>query len=493
MRILGIGKGWDGGGLLWRMKQDGHEIAYWRGTLGPMQERRGHAWHGLKPRDHALDVLFSSEPKGTERMIRDLTSWNPLDPVQVAAAYKPDFCLFDTVGLGRFADTIRNVTRIPTIGGGQICDDWEYMRGLGSQVLADCGMELPESERFADYAKAIEWLEDQDEGGWVLKWDGNASMETHLEDSNTAMVTYIERLQTDRSVNPKGGFHLQLKLKGVEVSTEVIWDGEQAVCYDSTFEDKLAYAGDTGMVVGCTSDTVVLWDKENLPKLVKQTAVAFEKALREASAPPNWYDVNVIIDVRDGKPKPLEITPRRGLNAGDTWAELVNEDLGDLLCDIANGDCDGVHFHEGEYAASYRVGIPPYPWDASEVSSKAKGPAGEYRTKIAREVMLEQCKDVPIVGPVDEHVWLGDVKMANEQLVCAGTDGNLMTVTARGRDVNEARRAALAHVRRFTIPKMWFREDGSQRVVPNLKTLIASGLVDEDQLPAPLVAPEASA
>ena len=141
MKFRLVSKSGDGIGLAKRISDEGHEVDFWlKDEEGP------HLYEGVLPR---------------------VTDWHK-------GLTRDMILVFDMVGLGKEADALRK-QGYKVFGASEIADDLELKRGLGLDVSADNGIEIPESYDFQDYEKAKEHIE-KDEGddtGWVFKPEHN--------------------------------------------------------------------------------------------------------------------------------------------------------------------------------------------------------------------------------------------------------------------------------------------------------------------------------
>ena len=203
---------------------------------------------------------------------------------------------------------------------------------------------------------------------------------------------------------------LQKKIDGAEISTEV-WVGSKGpVHYNRTIEDKRLMTGNFGPAIGSQSNSVWIESDENsigIPQLKKMAAYL------KANGYTGPCDVNMII--KDNTPYFLEWSPRFGYDAIYCLLELLKGKLTDFLANDFKAD-----FHDG-YAASQRLSIPPFP----------------YATP---ELLKEYAKDVTIVGNLEKmpQFYAQDVYQNLDHLACAGADGILGIIAARGDNLGSA-------------------------------------------------------
>jgi len=324
-----------------------------------------------------------------------------------------DVALLRTFGLkvgspsvfGPVADKLKKDHKV--IGASTITEELELDRRKGIELAAKMGFAIPEMQEFKylkDGAKFLEGKKDL----WVFKPENNQDLDlTYVEKFPGELLTKILEEYSTR-IGDKCDFILQKKIDGAEVSSEV-WIAGGPVHFNQTIEHKRLMDGDLGPAIGSQSNTV--WVKNNKDDIITGPLTKMANYLKS-----NGYmgpcDANCII--KGGVPYFLEWSPRFGWDALYCLLTLVKGKLTDFFTKDFKTD-----FHDG-FVASQRLSIPPYPYGTPQL-----------RTLYA--------KDVSILGTLKDHslFWGQDV-YDNGGLKCAGADGILGVVAARGKTLDES-------------------------------------------------------
>lgn len=326
---------------------------------------------------------------------------------------KQDVALLKTFGLkisspsvfGPIGDKLSKDHKV--IGAGAITEELELDRHKGIELAEKMGFAIPEMQEFKrlkDGAKFLEGRKDL----WVFKPENNQDLDlTYVEKFPGELLTKILEEYTQR-IGDKCEFILQQKIDGAEVSSEV-WVADGPVHFNQTIENKRMMDADLGPAIGSQSNTV--WIKKNDNGVIIEPLTKMAGYLKS-----NGYrgpcDANCII--KGGVPYFLEWSPRFGWDALYCLLTLVKGKITDFFVNDFKAQ-----FHDG-FAASERLSIPPYPYGLPEL-----------RTMYA--------KDVSIIGKLkDNPKWWAQDVYDEGGLKCAGADGILGVVAARGKSLEEA-------------------------------------------------------
>jgi phosphoribosylamine-glycine ligase len=376
------------------------------------------------------------------------------DPVAVARE-KADLVIFDMVGHGGLADSLRD-DGVSVLGAGVFEDEIELRRLYAMETFRAAGLRIPPTEFFpdADLERAIRFVE-KHAGRWVFKPSGNLGTDkTFLAEDAEDMVDYLEHLGSgaaseDAKLPP---FLLQRFVKGAEISTERWYaQGRPIPALDNcTLEEKKFLAGNLGPAVGCAGNVV-------LPgadlRLVRETVVRLDRlaAEHEVCGP---IDLNAIVAEDDHKPYILEATARFGYDALQAFVALWRMPIAETLQALAEGEEPQVILAPG-VSAAVRVSIPPYPHGDA---TKARG--------------------APIVDDVldDRDVWVGDVMLDDEErVVCSGADAVVYIRTARAPTIRDAYEKIYRVLKESRLPDRQYRPDLMERAVDRYSQLRAWG------------------
>ncbi len=230
---------------------------------------------------------------------------------------------------------------------------------------------------------------------------------------------------------------------GTEISTEV-WVGKDGpVHYNRTIESKRLMVGNFGPTVGSQGNLVWIEEDENsvgIPELTKMAAYLKE----------NGYSGPCSVDmvVKNNTPYFLKWSPGFSYDAIYCLLELLKGKLTDFFAHDFKAD-----FHSG-YAASQRLSIPPFPYAVPEL-------------------LKEYAKDVTIKGELAKmpQFYAQDIYQNLDHLACAGTDGILGIVAARGDSLGSAWGKVYGTINKMKIESpLQIRTDGFKESQKRLAT-----------------------
>jgi len=195
-----------------------------------------------------------------------------------------------------------------------------------------------------------------------------------------------------------------------------------------------------------------VWNGKRTSRLFTEGVGKMESTLRRVGYR-GPIDLNTI--VTKDKLYGLEFTTRFGYDAIFTFNELLKTPFSDVMYGIATGVGKGMEVRDG-YAMGVSFCITPFPTPL------------EKHKEVAKEI----CRDRLIQGVCKEninHIWLGDVYRKGESYACAGVNGMLGVVTARGDTIGEnplreAKRRCYRTLSNLIIPDVMYRRDIGERV-----------------------------
>ena len=408
-----------------------------------------HVYDGLIPA-----VELSELPqfmKQTSDVIFGITRKNWRTPADLGLL-KAFGCKADSNGVfGPVADVMREQARV--IGCTEWTENLEMDRKFGSEIAKKIGLTIPETHEFVNSSKAkniaagIEFLRANQDKLWVFKPNGNEDLAlTYVENRPGELLTKLEE-PTDipeRLASKDGSFIIQLKVKGIELSTEAWKTGSgKLVSWNHTVENKKLMDGNLGPNVGSASNLV--WQKTALRGgyLVAEMTRLLPY-LKGYEGPLDW---NTIIDEVTHEPNHLEPTFRPGYDALEGLLALQKNRRSDFM--LGNFEADW----ERGFAATERVSIPPYPEDNEESMKKAKD--------VVFNVDLSQ-----------PWFWGDDVYMKNNRIRCAGTNAVVGIVTATGKTPEIAYAEVQEKIKSLDVgAELQHRTDLMERTSRDLKKL----------------------
>ena len=436
MRVLTIiSKDGDAWSLAQRIKEEGNRAIVY---INCEEKRR--VGNGLVEKSSEQRVLVEEDGSMNEEVLKGV-----LYP-------KPDCVIMDMVGtgFGDLADRLRKMS-IPVIGGCSWADKIELDRPYGAKVMKTVGINIPSTKAFTDYKAAIRYVEDTNRP-YVYKPSGNQSTTTtYVAKGASDLIGMLEYYSTI-----KEEFELQEKVDGIEVSSELWFNGESVVNVNHTMEEKPLLEGGREPKAGCMGS--VVWIGSENTRLYKEGVGKLVPALRRISYR-GPIDLNTI--VTKDRLYGLEFTARFGYDALFVLLEMYKGKISDLLYSVASGVARKMEFR-GEFGLGIDLCVPPYPLHSDP----------------------DMYKDVLIQGVSEEnkrHLWLYDVYKVGDRFLCAGCGGDVGAVTARGdkvgnfNPIRDAHRRVTRTISNLVIPDLMWRRDIGDRVQRELEQLKAWG------------------
>lgn len=162
--------------------------------------------------------------------------------------------IFDSAGGGKTADRLRG-EGYPVIGASVFADSLELDRSLALGLMEEAGIQVPPSQHFTDWQEGVQYVESRGER-MCFKSDNN-KLTSYVSSCPEDMVEFLRHQQAE---NEPADFELQDFVKGLEISTELWFDGfDYARPLNHTFERKQLMNDDLGPSSGCYSaDTEIL-------------------------------------------------------------------------------------------------------------------------------------------------------------------------------------------------------------------------------------------
>ncbi len=439
--ILAISTSGESLPYLWRCREAGEEVRIYL--------------HSKRHRNNYDGILKDSEKIGLSRLKESINKAEAVyfDIVRENKGNPQDLELLKLFGLpadsktvyGPIADKIKRHTKV--IGTCGMTEEWEFNREKGFEIAKACGINVPEYEKFTNIKKGQEFLRQNPERLWWLKPYGHQDMSfTWGEKKPGMLIDYLEEVVLPQVGSDHFEFVLQEDVDGEMISCQARWNGKEWMPYiEYTVEDKRFLTGDLGRNVGSSNNFVwvndkpegcLLWDNfQKLAPIMKGCGVL------------TAIDFNIIVAKKDKKPYIIEMCPREGYDAFMCEMTLLDSSLPRFMTD----DFDA-QWYDG-FAASCRISIAPYPEEGKEVESLLKKAAMGVR-------ILNRLKDMP-------WFWAEDVRL-NERgkLTCAGSDGILGVVCARGKTIQETADKVYENIKKLNATAdLQYRTDLKDRTI----------------------------
>lgn len=374
------------------------------------------------------------------------------------AKEKESMMLFDSSGLGNFADQARRAG-VHVIGSGSFMDRLEKDRLFGQHIAERAGVKIPPYKEFGSLDETIAFARNGLETGVYFKSDTYIDSDaTHGADDSEELVEYLTWLKTKTRNKIKN--ILQEKIDGFALSTARWWNGRSWIGpYEWTYERKKFMPGDVGPSTGCSLNAVGFYEDEN--PLIAQ-ALNWEETTSDFlknEAPPGLYDINAIVN--EGEAYFLEWTPRFGWDSEGT-SFLLYPNFSEHLWHVATGQ--GEFEQSDEIGFSIRLSVPPYPWEHGERDEKGT------------------CVGVPIRGETGDLWSEGfvayEVMQDEHGLAVAAPEGLVGLSAAVGSSVESLAQETLDFAKDLRIPGLQYRNDAGACILEDAERTIEEGFDD---------------
>ncbi|MDD3590111.1 MAG: phosphoribosylamine--glycine ligase [Thermoguttaceae bacterium] len=417
---------------------------------------------GSGGREHALAWKLGQSPKVSKVYVAPGNAGTALDAENVPIAEKDfpaliDFCKENDVKLvvvgpeaPLSAGAVDAFTEagLRAFGPSQKAAKLEGSKVFCKEVLNKACVPTARAQVFDNAEDAYRYVDEGDEGGFVVKADGLAAGKGVVVASSKAEAKEaIKQIAEDRAFGDAGArFLIEERLMGQEASVLAITDGHTIVTLQPAQDHKAAYDGDQGPNTGgmgaycpasLVDDDKLHWIEENvlLPTLItlNRMDTLFKGVLYAG------------LMMTPQGPRVLEYNARFGDPECQPLLSRLKTDLVDVIeATIDEKLCD----------------TEPLVWDerpAVCVVMASEGYPGSYE------------KGFPISG-LDEAAKLPDVKVfhAGTKLVdgvVTTNGGRVLSVVALGDTVADAKRKAYEAVAKISWQGAWNRTDVADKEI----------------------------
>ncbi len=349
-----------------------------------------------------------------------------------------DIIVFDDVGFGKAADTLRKTGKL-VIGGSEYTDRLEEDREFGQEEMKRVGMTVLPHWDFTDYDESLQFIRDNP-GRYVFKPSGNIMSEQKgilfigEEESGDDLIEVLEHNKKTWSKKIKK-FQLQKYASGVEVAVGAFFNGTDFIYpININFEHKKLFPGEIGPYTG-EMGTSMYWSEPN--EIFRRTLEKMKISLAE-SGYRGYVDINCIAN--NNGVYPLEFTCRFGYPTISIQLEGILIAASELLAKLARGEPLTLRTKKG-FQVGVVIAVPPFP----------------YADKKEYEIY----KDSSILFRKQnlEGVHLGEIKFVEGDWHLAGTTGYALVVTGSGTTMAEARRMAYNRIDNIILQNKYYRTD----------------------------------
>ena len=417
---------------------------------------------GSGGREHALAWKLGQSPKVSKVYVAPGNAGTALDAENVPISEKDfsaliDFCKKNDVELvvvGPEAPLSAGAVDafakagIRAFGPNQKAARIEGSKVFCKEVLNKAFVPTAAAKAFDSAQDAYRYVDEGDEGGFVVKADGLAAGKGVVVASSKAEAKEaIKQIAEDRAFGDAGArFLVEERLTGQEASVLAITDGHTIVTLQPAQDHKAAYDGDKGPNTGgmgayCPASLV---DDEKLHWIEEKVLLPTVVTLNRLDAQFKGVLYAGLMMTPQG-PRVLEYNARFGDPECQPLLFRLKTDLVDVI----------------EATIDERLSeIEPLVWDerpAVCVVMASQGYPGSYE------------KGFPISG-LEEAAKLPDVKVFHagtklvNQFVCTN-GGRVLDVVALGDTVADAKRKAYEAVEKISWQGSWYRTDVADKEI----------------------------
>ncbi len=390
------------------------------------------AWQ-IKKEDHEVKIYIKSE--------RDRDVYEGfLERVEKWEDHKDwaDTIIFDDVGFGKIADSIRKEGKF-VVGGSEYTDKLEEDREFGQNEMKKVGMFTLPHWDFAEFDSAIEFIK-ANPGRYVFKPSGNIASDMKgvlflgQEEDGKDLIEILEQNKKTWAKKIKR-FQIQKMAVGVEIAVGAFFNGEDFTYpLNVNFEHKKLFPGDIGPYTG-EMGTLMYWSD---PNMIFNTTLFKMKEELKKSGYVGYVDLNCIANSKGIYP--LEFTCRFGYPTISIQMEGIISEMGDFFYAIAKKEKFELKTKRG-FQIGVVVAVPPWPYE------------DKNETFIYRDLSILFKK------PNLDGVHLGDVKLINDIWCVAGNLGYVLVVTGCGNTVEEARKQTYNRIKNIMLQNIYYRTD----------------------------------
>ena len=420
-----------GADLIWRLQNEGNEVK---------------TYIHYKKYRHIYDGLVDCKVVNWRKELR----WIGRDGLVV----------FDNNGFGVLQDKLRN-SGFKVFGGSAIGDDLENDREFGQRIFKKAGLKIKESKTFFDFNEAIRFI-GKNRGQWVFKQNNQLEKDLNYVGCREDGADMISLLEFYKKTIPKSkaNFILQKKAFGLEIGVGRFFNGKDWVGpIEYNMEHKALFPGELGPKTFEMGD-VMWYDDEEENKLYIGTLAKMRDFLRKMKFVGD-FEINCIVN--KNSIIPLEATTRIGYPAVHLQSQFQQSPWGEFLYALANGDKYKMKWRKGE-GLVVLVAVPPFPYIIKK----------EWQASQDMRILI----DDDIYKRKRNQIHFEEIYKQNGDYYASSERGQILHVSAVGKDLSEARKEAYGIIKKIHIPKMFYRDDiGESFITNNKKQLIDWGYI----------------
>jgi phosphoribosylamine--glycine ligase len=412
------------GDLIWKIKNEGHEVKYF------IEDK-----NNKDVCDGFVDKVDNWE---------EFKDW-------------ADIIVFDDIFFGSLADKLRKEGKL-VVGGSEYTDKLEIDRDFGYKEMIDAKINVIPSWAFTDFDEAINFVK-KNPDRYVIKpcglkqGDQKELSFVGEEDDGKDVIQILELYKLRWSKKIKT-FQIQKFISGVEVGIGAFFNGEDFTYpINVNFEHKKLFPGNIGPSTG-EMGTSMYWSQPN--SIFNETLLKMKEKLKQ-SGYVGYIDIECIVN---GKGIcPLEFTSRFGYPTISIQIEGILSEWGEFLYALAKKENFELKAKRG-FQVGVVVAVPPFPF-------------------IDHDAFRKYSEDATVIfkKPNFEGVRLGDVKLVDNNWILAGISGYALIIVGTGTTMEEARKSAYNKISNIIIPNMFYRTDIGERWFTDSDKLFSWGYI----------------
>jgi len=334
---------------------------------------------------------------------------------------------------------------IPVFGPSRAAARLESSKAFARDIMQRNGIPCARGKTFTSFTEAERYLKTQDMP-IVVKADGLAAGK-----GVTVATTLDEALNALNSIMKERAFGaagdkvvIEECLVGKEVSLLAFSDGGNVIPMVPACDYKRVYDNDQGPNTGGMGSYSPpgFFDEKMTEKVLKDIIRPTVAAMAGEGAPYKGVLYTGLIITRQG-PKVLEFNARFGDPETQAILPRLNTDLVEIMLAVLEGSLEGTKI---DWSSDACVGVV----------MASGGYPGSYRTDLPISISDKMDKDVNIF-------YAGATRRADGTIVTSG--GRVLTVTATGRTLKEAREKVYRNITCISFEGCHFRRDIAAREV----------------------------
>ena len=450
----------------------------------------------LKSEGSEVIVFEEADLKTLEGLVTKM----PFDQLKTEIAKldkEKDLIIFEDCDFGDIPVKLRD-KGYNVIGGSEKTDKMEKDRQLGGKIAELAGLKVPQMHKIASLKEGIQFVKDKPQR-YALKQQGkidDIKGLNHLSklDDGKDLINQMEWLDKRWVKGLKQDFILQEFVDGHEVAMGAYFNGKEfmkdkdgdEIC-ELNFEHKALAVGDRGQATG-EMFTLIKFCKAKDCKLFQETLEKIKPILLKLNYR-GCIDINSII--KDGEVYFLEFTNRFGSPATSGHLPLMKGKWSDFLYAMARGE--QIDFEiDSRWLIVAMLVTAPFP-SGNDDKIRTLIEAKYEKTPPKNDDERKELLDVRLVDSLDQIILFKEqptkeeMKMINldyvykdGELKVSNSAGYAVTVNGLGETPKEAGEKVEKLLKKFILPKSFWRNDWTSHYDKSKKDLIKWGYLQDD-------------